>query len=74
MMDAFASALLGMTVLSVGRANHFGTFIGALMIGVINNGMTLAGAPYYTQDIVKGLIILLSVTMTSLQAKRMAGN
>jgi ribose/xylose/arabinose/galactoside ABC-type transport system permease subunit len=36
--------------------------------------MTLAGAPYYTQDIVKGLIILLSVTMTSLQAKRMAGN
>ena len=74
MMDAFASALLGMTVLSVGRANPFGTFIGALMIGVINNGMTLAGAPYYTQDIVKGLIILLSVTLTSLQAKRMARN
>jgi len=72
MMDAFASALLGMTVLSVGRANPFGTFVGALMIGVINNGMTLAGAPYYTQDIVKGLIIILSVTLTSLQAKRMA--
>ena len=72
MMDAFAAALLGMTVLSVGRANPFGTFVGALMIGVINNGMTLAGAPYYTQDIVKGLIILLSVTITSLQAKKMA--
>lgn len=74
MMDAFASALLGMTVLSVGRANPFGTFVGALMIGVINNGMTLAGAPYYTQDIVKGVIILLSVTVTSLQAKKMGRN
>lgn len=74
MMDAFASALLGMTVLSVGRANPFGTFIGALLIGVINNGMTLAGAPYYTQDIVKGLIILLSVAVTSLQAKKMMRN
>jgi ribose transport system permease protein len=71
MMDAFASALLGMTVLSMGRANPFGTFIGALIIGILNNGMTLAGYPYYTQDITKGVIIILSVAMTSLQAKKM---
>jgi ribose transport system permease protein len=71
MMDAFASALLGMTVLSVGRANPFGTFIGALIIGILNNGMTLAGYPYYTQDITKGAIIILSVAMTSIQAKKM---
>lgn len=71
MMDAFASALLGMTVLSMGRANPFGTFVGALIIGILNNGMTLAGYPYYTQDITKGAIIILSVAMTSLQAKRM---
>lgn len=73
MMDAFAAALLGMTVLSIGRANPFGTFIGALMIGVINNGMTLAGAPYYQQDITKGIIIIVSVAMTSIQSKRLAG-
>jgi ribose/xylose/arabinose/galactoside ABC-type transport system permease subunit len=73
MMDAFASALLGMTVLSRGRANPFGTFIGALMIGIINNGMTLAGAPYYQQDITKGIIIIFSVALTSLQNKRLAG-
>ena len=73
MMDAFASALLGMTVLSMGRANPFGTFIGALMIGIINNGMTLAGAPYYQQDITKGIIIIFSVALTSLQNKRLAG-
>lgn len=73
MMDAFAAALLGETVLSVGRASPFGTFIGALMIGVLNNGMTLAGAPYYMQDITKGAIIILSVTITSIQAKKLEG-
>jgi ribose/xylose/arabinose/galactoside ABC-type transport system permease subunit len=71
MMDTFAAALLGMTVLNKGRGNPFGTFIGALMIGILNNGMTLAGAPYYMQDITKGAIIILSVTITSLQAKRL---
>jgi ribose/xylose/arabinose/galactoside ABC-type transport system permease subunit len=70
MMDGFAAALLGMTVLGMGRAHPFGTFVGALMIGVINNGMTLAGAPYYAQDITKGAIIILSVALTSLYAKR----
>ncbi len=69
MMDTFAAALLGMTVLSRGRANPFGTFIGALMIGIINNGMTLAGAPYYMQDITKGFIIILSVALTALHSK-----
>ena len=72
MMDGFASALLGMTVLSMGRANPFGTFIGSLMIGIINNGMTLAGSPYYMQDITKGIIIILSVALTSWQTKRSA--
>ena len=70
MTDSFAAALMGQTVLSIGRAKPFGTFIGVLMIGVISNGMTLAGAPYYMQDITKGAIIILSVTITSLQNKR----
>ena len=65
----FAAALLGMTVLSRGRANPFGTFVGALMIGIINNGMTLAGAPYYMQDITKGFIIILSVALTALHSR-----
>lgn len=70
MMDSFAAALMGMTVLSIGRAKPLGTLIGVLMIGVISNGMTLAGAPYFMQDITKGAIIILSVTITSLQGKR----
>lgn len=69
LMDAFASALLGVTVLDVGKAQPIGTFIGVLFIGVLSNGMTLAGAPYYMQDITKGAIIILAVTVTSLQSE-----
>lgn len=70
MMDCFAAALMGETVLSVGRAKPFGTFIGVLIIGVLTNGMTLSGAPYYMQDITKGVIIVLAVTISSIQAKK----
>lgn len=73
LMDGFATALLGQTVLKVGRPSPLGTFIGALLIGVLNNGLTLLGAQYYVQDITKGSIIILSVVVTSLQAKRLEG-
>lgn len=69
LMDCFAAALIGETVL-IGRANPLGTFVGVLLIGVVTNGMTLWGAPYYMQNIMKGAIILLAVTFTSLQAKK----
>ncbi|MFA6844980.1 MAG: ABC transporter permease [Sphaerochaetaceae bacterium] len=74
MMDTFAASLLGTTVLSIGLASPIGTFIGALMIGVLNNGMTLAGAQYFMQDIIKGIIIILSVSIASSQAKKLAKN
>lgn len=72
MMDTFAACLLGTTVLHMGLASPIGTFIGALMIGVLNNGMTLAGAQYYMQDIIKGLIIIASVAIVSSQAKKIS--
>lgn len=74
MMDTFAASLLGTTVLHMGLASPIGTLIGALMIGVLNNGMTLAGAQYYMQDITKALIIIVSVSIASSQAKKLARN
>lgn len=71
LMDGFATSLLGMTVLGLGRASPFGTFVGALLIGLLNNGLTLLGAPYYIQDITKGSIIILAVAITSSQTKRL---
>ncbi len=71
LMEGFAIVLLGQTVYTVGRASPLGTFVGALIIGVLNNGLTLMGAQYFTQDIVKGLIIILAVVISSIQSKRM---
>ncbi|WP_342433420.1 ABC transporter permease [Neobacillus sp. FSL H8-0543] len=60
-LDAIAAAVLGGTSLSGGYGTVFGTFIGALIMGVINNGMNLIGLPYFYQQIVKGLIIIIAV-------------
>lgn len=68
LMDAIASSFLGMTVIKIGRPNVIGTFIGALIIGVIDNGLVLMGVSYFFQYIAKGAIIILAVTMTSVRS------
>jgi ribose/xylose/arabinose/galactoside ABC-type transport system permease subunit len=73
LMEGFAIVLLGQTVFTVGRASPIGTFVGALIIGILNNGLTLLGAEYFVQDIVKGLIIILAVVVSSIQSKRLGG-
>lgn len=60
-LDAIASAVLGGTSLNGGYGTIIGTMIGALIIGVINNGMNLMNIPYFYQLVVKGLVILLAV-------------
>jgi ribose transport system permease protein len=60
-LDAIAAAVLGGTSLSGGYGTVLGTIIGALIIGVINNGMNLLSVPYFYQLIVKGLVILVAV-------------
>lgn len=68
--DALASVFVGATVLKEGEAHVLGTFFGALMIGVISNGLILMNATYYLQNVAKGVVILLAVTITSLQRSR----
>jgi ribose transport system permease protein len=47
-----------------------GTLMGALMIGVINNGMNLMSVPYFYQLIVKGAVILVAVCIDVQHKKR----
>lgn len=60
-LDAIASAVLGGTSLTGGQGTIAGTLIGALIIGVVNNGMNLIGLEYFYQQIVKGAIIVIAV-------------
>lgn len=68
-LDAIAAAVLGGTSFSGGAGTIGGTFIGALIIGVLNNGMNLLNVPYYYQLIVKGLVILSAVYIDSVKNK-----
>lgn len=59
--DAIAAVVLGGTRMSGGEGTMFGTIIGAVIIGVINNGLNLMNVNPFYQSIVKGVIILLAV-------------
>jgi ribose transport system permease protein len=60
-MDAIASVALGGTSMSGGRGRVWGTFVGVLIIAVLNNGLNILGVSSYYQDVVKGIVILIAV-------------
>jgi ribose/xylose/arabinose/galactoside ABC-type transport system permease subunit len=66
-LDVIAAVVIGGTSLMGGRGSVWGTLVGALLIGVINNGMNLLGISPYFQLLVKGLIIIGAVLLDRLR-------
>lgn len=64
LLDSVAAALIGFAVLGAARANAFGTVIGALFVGILLQGLTMMNAPYYTQDFVKGAVLVIALVFT----------
>ncbi|KFZ40864.1 MULTISPECIES: hypothetical protein [Thermoactinomyces] len=60
-MDAIAAVVLGGTSLAGGKGRIFGTLVGALIIGTLNNGLNLLGVSSFYQQVVKGIVILIAV-------------
>lgn len=60
-MDAIAAVVLGGTSLSGSKGRILGTLIGALIIGVLNNGLNIIGVSAFWQQVVKGVVILIAV-------------
>lgn len=71
--DAITATVIGGTSFSGGAGTAFGTFLGAVIIGVLNNIMNLMGVDSYLQMIIKGFIILLAVLADSLSKKQKRG-
>ncbi len=60
-LDAIAAVVLGGTAIAGGRGLILGTLIGAVLLGILNNGLNLVGINPYLQDVIKGSIILLAI-------------
>ena len=60
-LEAIAAVIIGGTSLAGGRGSLLGTLVGALVLGVIDNGMNLLDVSPFLQNVVKGLVILLAV-------------
>ncbi len=62
-LEAIAAVIIGGTSLAGGRGDLLGTIVGALILGVIDNGMNLLNVNPFLQDVVKGLVILFAVLL-----------
>lgn len=66
-LDAITAAILGGTNLFGGSGNLIGTLIGAFVMGVISNGQALLNISSYVQNIVRGIIVILAVGISTYQ-------
>lgn len=68
-LDVIAAVVVGGTSLFGGRGTIIGTFIGAMLIAVLKNGLNLLNVGSYIQQIVVGVVILLAVLLDQLRQK-----
>lgn len=73
LLDSVAAGLIGYAVLGAAKPNAFGTAIGALFVGVLLQGLTMMNAPYYTQDFVKGAVLVIALVFTFALSTRNRG-
>lgn len=68
-LDSIAAVVIGGTSLSGGRGSVMGTVLGAVIIGVLNNGLVLLNVSPFWQQVVKGLVILFAVIIDKANSK-----
>ncbi|MBB4000645.1 ABC transporter permease [Aureimonas pseudogalii] len=69
-LDAIAAAVIGGTSLIGGVGTISGTLIGAFVIGILRNGLNMNGVSAFTQQIIIGLVILVTVWIDQIRNRR----
>ncbi len=64
LMDAVAAAWIGLSFGGSGRPNAVGTLVGAVLLGVLQNGLVMLSVPYYSMDILKGGVLAAALAVT----------
>ncbi len=64
LLDAVAAALIGYAVMGLKKPNALGSVVGVIFIGMLLNGLTMLSLPYYTQDFIKGLVLVAALIFT----------
>lgn len=70
MMDTIAAVYLSTTMFGEGEPTPEGTIVGVFIITMLTNGMTMLGLEYYFQYITKGVVVILAVLMSIVQASK----
>jgi simple sugar transport system permease protein/ribose transport system permease protein len=68
LLDSLAAVFLGMTAFRPGRASVQGTLTGVVIIGMLDNGLNLLGAPFYLQNEVRGLVMIAAVSLAVMRS------
>lgn len=68
-MDVVTAVVIGGISINGGKGTMFGAFIGALIIGVLSNGLTIMNLGEYYQQVVKGIVLILAVTFDALSSR-----
>ena len=69
LMDSLTAVFLGMTAFKPGRATVQGTLVGVIIIGMLDNGLNLLGAPFYLQNEVRGVVMIAAVSLAVLRGE-----
>lgn len=69
LMDAVAAAYIGFSLAGSGKPNALGTLLGAVILGVLQNGLVMMSVPYYAMDIIKGLVLAVALALTYVYKK-----
>ncbi|HLO12496.1 MAG TPA: ABC transporter permease [Pseudoneobacillus sp.] len=72
LMEGVAAVFVGFSVLGAGKPNVIGTFFGAVLIGILLNGLTMMNLPYYSFEIIKGTVLILALSVTFIHLRKKA--
>ena len=60
-MPAISAVFIGRSVAGAEKPNAFGTFVGAALVGILENGLVMMSVPYYSLNAIKGLVLAIAL-------------